>query len=121
MSGLDWMELPAAVRVEIRLGLLEAGLTEEQAGAYLAAAGETVYTRTHGRREVAFLNLAWEDVLAADWLADLSQSHQTLLCGAVNSRPCRCASYYPEINTPLAFLRRCLKEHEENLHGTIDL
>ena len=74
-----------------RIGLLDAGVEGHRIDAYLAAAGNICFTRTHGRREVAFLNRAWEDVLRADWLVDREEHHQLLLGQAVNSHPCRCA------------------------------
>ena len=58
---------------------------------YLQKAGDIDLTRTHGRREVAFLNRAWEDVLALDLCLDTSRQAQPLLDQAVNTRPSRCA------------------------------
>ena len=91
LSPQDWQDLPAVAREEIYLGLLDAGVELCRAEAYLAEAGSICLTRTHGRREVAFLNRAWEDVLRSDWLVDREEHHQLLLGQAVNSRPCRCA------------------------------
>ncbi len=91
LSPMDWMRLEENVHEEVRLGLLDAGISEEQVAAYLKEAGEIQLTRTHGRREVAFLNRAWEDVLSADLLVDLNSSRQPILNHAVNDRPCRCA------------------------------
>ena len=102
----DWSDLDGLVLEEIRLGLEEAGA---DAAAYLTELGRVSRTRTHGRREVAFLNRAWDDVLAADWLTDESAFHQTLLCAAVNERPCHCAAFYPETGTAHDFLLWCLK------------
>ena len=48
-------------------------------------------TRTHGRREVAFLNRAWEDVLKMDLCLDTDSQAQHLLDHAVNTCPSRCA------------------------------
>jgi len=91
LSGQDWSRLTEIVPEEIRLGLLEAGLSEATVEQYLKDAGPIQLTRTHGRREVAFLNRAWEDVLSADLLVDDSTQRQPLLNHAVNSRICRCA------------------------------
>lgn len=109
MTSADWADLPRTAMEEIRLGLLDAGLEPEQVDAYLSAAGEPVRTRTHGRRPVAFLNRAWEDVLSADLLADQSQQRQPLLNSAVNDGLCRCAGFEGQ-DTALAFLRRCFSE-----------
>lgn len=91
LSPSDWSRLEEIVQVEIQLGLLDAGISELQVDAYLKEVGEIRLTRTHGRREVAFLNRAWEDVLSADLLVDQSSFRQSLLNSAVNNRLCRCA------------------------------
>ena len=91
LSFMDWKRLEGIVQEEIRFGLLDAGISELQVDAYLKEAGEIRLTRTHGRREVAFLNRAWEDVLSADLLVDQSSFRQPLLNSAVNNRLCRCA------------------------------
>lgn len=91
LSALDWSRLSEIAQEEIRLALLEAGIAEQQVETYCAEAGAIQLTRTHGRREVAFLNRAWEDVLAADLLVDQSAQRQPMLNHAVNSRLCRCA------------------------------
>ncbi len=64
-----------------------------RAEAYLHRAGGVALTRTHGRREVAFLNRAWEDVLALDLCLDPASQAQPLLDHAVNTRPSRCAGF----------------------------
>ena len=91
LSGQDWSRLEGIVPEEIRFGLLEAGLSESNVEQYIKDAGPIQMTRTHGRREVAFLNRAWEDVLYADLLVDDSTQRQPLLNHAVNSYICRCA------------------------------
>ena len=92
LSGQDWSRLEGIVPEEIRFGLLEAGLSESNVEQYIKDAGGAIQmTRTHGRREVAFLNRAWEDVLSADLLVDDTNQRQPLLNHAVNSQICRCA------------------------------
>lgn len=91
MSLLDWGRLDELVWEEIQYGLLEAGIDNSTVKTYLSVAGTLVRTRTHGRREVAFLNRAWEDVLSSDLLIDQDTHRQPILNHAVNSRPCRCA------------------------------
>ena len=91
MTPFDWSHLADIVAEEIHLGLLDAGLPKETVDLYLSEAGAIQMTRTHGRREVAFLNRAWEDVLSADLLADPDTQRQPLLNHAVNQRLCRCA------------------------------
>ena len=109
LSTMDWNRLEEIVQEELRLGLLDAGIPVEQVAAYLQEAGEIQPTRTHGRREVAFLNRAWEDVLSADLLVDQSSYRQPLLNYAVNDRLCRCAGA-DGIDTALAHLMRYFHE-----------
>ena len=91
LSPMDWRELEKLVIEEIYHGLIDAGIPEEQIAGYMDEVKEVQWTRTHGRREVAFLNRAWEDVLSSDLLVDLENHRQPLLNHAVNNRPCRCA------------------------------
>lgn len=109
MSGAEWADLPVVALEEIRLGLFDAGLSAEQVMRYGREAGEAVLTRTHGRREVAFLNRAWEAAVQADLLVDQSQRRQPGLNHAVNHQMCRCAGF-EGTGTPLEFLQRCLEE-----------
>ena len=73
--------------------LTSAGFSPTQVEAYLQQAGTLKLTRTHGRREVAFLNRAWDDVMALDTCLDTSTQVQPLLDHAVNTRPSRCAGF----------------------------
>jgi hypothetical protein len=112
LSALDWKRLEEIIVEEIRLGLLDAGMPEEQVAEYLQEAGEIQMTRTHGRREVAFLNRAWEDVLSADLLIDTSSHRQPVLNHAVNDRLRRCAGE-DGMDTALAHLERYFQEREQ--------
>ena len=105
LSPMEWRHLPELAEEEIRLGLSDIGIPAGEVNAYLAEAGSVQLTRTHGRREVAFLNRAWEDVLSADLLVDLENSRQPLLNHAVNDRLCRCAGE-AETDTARAHLQR---------------
>ena len=91
LSALDWSRLEYLVFEEIEQGLQNAGIPAEQVKSYLKKTGSIQMTRTHGRREVAFLNRAWEDVLSADLLVDKNSHRQPILNHAVNDRLCRCA------------------------------
>ncbi len=86
-----WADLPALFSQGLCQSLSAAGFAPGQIAGYLAQAGQIALTRTHGRREVAFLNRAWEDVLALDLCLDPGRPDQPLLDHAVNSRPSRCA------------------------------
>ena len=112
LSAMDWSRLGELAAEEIRQGLLDAGIPEPQVTTYLDEADTVQHTRTHGRREVAFLNRAWEDVLSADLLVDQSSYRQPLLNHAVNSRPCRCAGE-DGIDTAYAHFMRYFQEREQ--------
>ena len=90
---LLWADLPAMFCTGLADSLSAAGFTLEQVSAYLKAAGDARLTRTHGRREVAFLNRAWEDVLALDTCLDAASAAQPMLDWAVNARPSRCVGF----------------------------
>ena len=45
------------------------------------------------QREVAFLNRAWEDVLALGICLDTASAAQPMLDWAVNARPSRCVGF----------------------------
>lgn len=90
---LRWADLPGLFREGLRESLAAAGFAQPQAEAYLRRAGDVALTRTHGRREVAFLNRAWEDVLSLDLCLDPASHVQPLLDRAVNARPSRCAGF----------------------------
>lgn len=59
-------DIPGLFRAGLTDSLTAAGLSPARVEGYLEKAGPACLTRTHGRREVAFLNRAWEDVLALD-------------------------------------------------------
>lgn len=90
---LQWADLPGLFRKGLLESLAAAGFSDEQADGYLRQAGAPEITRTHGRREVAFLNRAWEDALALDLCLDTDRQAQPLLDHAVNARPSRCAGF----------------------------
>ena len=115
LSRSDWKRLEDIAWEEVGQGLLEAGIAEERVAAYLQEAGKMQMTRTHGRREVAFLNRAWEDVLSADLLVDQSSCRQPLLNHAVNHRPCRCAGE-EGIDTAQAHLVRYFQNRESTTY-----
>ena len=79
VTPLQWADLPALFREGLLDSLTAAGFSGEQVEDYLRRAGTMDVTRTHGRREVAFLNRAWEDVLASDLCLDTDRQAQPLL------------------------------------------
>ena len=105
VSGLEWARLPDFALEQIRAGLLDAGIPQQTVADYLRAVGVPELTRTHGRREVAFLNRAWDDILSLDYTVDTAAQRQPLLEQAVNSIPCRCAGF-EGLETAKQFLYR---------------
>ena len=93
VTPLQWTDVFGLFREGALESLTAAGFSRIQAEAYLRRAGNLKLTRTHGRREVAFLNRAWEDVLALDWCLDTASQAQPLLDHAVNTRPSRCVGF----------------------------
>ena len=93
VPSLQWKDLPGLFREGLLESLAAAGFSQAQGEEYLRRAGRIEFTRTHGRREVAFLNRAWEDVLAMDLCLDTNRQAQPLLDHAVNTRLGRCAGF----------------------------
>ena len=93
VSLLQWADVPGLFQMGLADSLSIFGFAPKQIDGYLQKAGALHMTRTHGRREVAFLNRAWEDVLALDWCLDTASQAQPLLDHAVNTRPSRCVGF----------------------------
>ena len=93
VGSFEWADLPGLFQTGLFESLTAAGLSPQAIHSCLSRAGGPVLTRTHGRREVAFLNRAWEDVLALDLCLDTASQAQPLLDHAVNARPSRCAGF----------------------------
>ena len=90
LNRLEWERLPDVFLDGLRLSLSAAGFPEETSEK-LCGSELPLFTRTHGRREVAFLNRAWEGVMAAELALDESSQSQPLLDQLVNAKPSRCA------------------------------
>ena len=91
MTVADWEDLSAVAQSGIRRSLSEAGINQPCVSEYMAQAGAPMLTKTHGRREVAFLNRVWDDVMAHDLTVDQRRQAQPLLEQTVNALPCRSA------------------------------
>ena len=89
LNRLEWERLPDVFLDGLRLSLSSAGFPAETTKE-LCSLELPLLTRTHGRREVAFLNRAWEDVIAAELALDESNQSQPLLEQIVNAKPSRC-------------------------------
>ena len=107
MSGAQWNRLPEVFLEGLINSLTNAGIENSLIQRYLQAAGEIELTKTHGRREVAFLNRAWDDVAALDYCIDREQQAQPLIEQSVNNTICNCVGYegYGE---PLVRMRQSL-------------
>lgn len=90
LNYLDWVRLPDVFLDGLRLSLSAAGFAAETTRE-LCGSNPPLFTRTHGRREVAFLNCAWEDVITAELALDESSQSQPLLEQIINAKPSRCA------------------------------
>lgn len=90
LNHLEWERLPEVFPDGLRLSLSAAGFPAE-AIKELCGSELPLFTRTHGRREVAFLNRAWEDVMTVELALDESSQSQPLLEQIVNAKPSRCA------------------------------
>lgn len=113
VTPFQWADIPGLFREGLLESLSAAGFSQEEAEAYFRQAGDTQITRTHGRREVAFLNRAWEDVLTLDLCLDTSRQAQPLLDHAVNTRPGRCAGF-EGLGTGLDRIRDTLNKGKTN-------
>lgn len=91
LSPGQWNGLVSTFLHALQEGLQQAGFANDQIMEYLSRAGAAAYTKTHGRRPVAFLNRAWDDVVAHDYTLDTERQSQPMLNGAVNALPRRCA------------------------------
>ena len=89
LNHLEWECLPDVFLDGLRLSLSAAGFPAEVMKK-LCSSELPLFTRTHGRREVAFLNRAWEDVMAEDLALEESSQSQPLLDRLVNAKPSRC-------------------------------
>ena len=93
VTPLQWTDVSELFREGVLESLTAAGFSRIQSEDYLERAECLKLTRTHGRREVAFLNRAWEDVLAMDLCLDTDHQAQPLLDHAVNTRLSRCVGF----------------------------
>ncbi len=89
LSRPDWECLSDIFREGLEHSLSSAGFPPETAD-LLCGPGQPLFTKTHDRREVAFLNRAWDDVMATELALDESAQSQPLLDQSVNAKPSRC-------------------------------
>ncbi len=93
VTPFQWADITGFFQESLTESLLASGFSQRQIDGYLRQAGAVSITRTHGRREVAFLNRAWDDVLSLDFCLNTDSQAQSLLDHAVNTRPGRCAGF----------------------------
>ena len=89
LNRLEWNRLPDIFREGLEHSLSAAGFPKGSLN-LLCGSIQPLFTKTHGRREVAFLNRAWDDVMTAELALDESTQSQPLLDQIVNAKPCRC-------------------------------
>lgn len=91
VSAAQWGALQNTFIQGLRQSFAAMDISAQITEHYIHIAGESELTKTHGRREVAFLNRAWDDVVALDYTIDAASLFQPLLDYAVNQKPSRCA------------------------------
>lgn len=92
LNSWEWDHLPDVFLNGLRRSLFNAGFSVETAKV-LCGFEVPLLTKTHGRREMAFLNRAWEDVMEAELALDQSSQNQPLLDQIVNAKPSRCVGF----------------------------
>ena len=92
LSRLEWECLPDIFREGLEHSLSAIGFPTDAAN-LLCGSVQPLVTKTHGRREVAFLNRAWDDVMAAELALDENSQGQHLLDQIVNAKPSRCVGF----------------------------
>ena len=93
LTPAEWTDLPNTFLEGMRQSLSAAGIGEQEINDYIACAGACDITKTHGRREVAFLNRAWEDVLRMEYALDTKCREQPFLDSGINAKPSRCVGF----------------------------
>lgn len=93
LTPAERTDLPGTFLDGLRQSLSAAGIGEREIEGYIAHAGDCAITKTHGRREVAFLNRAWEDVLRMEVALDTEGREQPFLDSGVNAKLSRCVGF----------------------------
>ena len=105
MKAVDWKELSTRVEEAIELGMLGEGYTKEQIDSYFNLAGDSVITKTHGRKPVAGLNKAIDYL---NYIADPIDSdclYQQIHCKIINRDICSPMGF-EEYGYPVEFFRK---------------
>ena len=92
LNRLEWDRLPDIFREGLEHSLSAAGFPNGSIN-LLCGSCQPLFTKTHGRREVAFLNRAWDDVITAELALDESTQSQPLLDQIVNAKPSHCVGF----------------------------
>ena len=92
LNRLEWERLPDLFRDGLERSLAAAGFPNGSAN-LLCSSVQPLFTKTHGRLEVAFLNRAWDDVMAAELALDENSQGQYLLEQIVNAKHSRCVGF----------------------------
>lgn len=111
MTPAEWGDLSGILAEEIRAAFVREGFGENAAKACLYQAGPACFSRTHGRREVAFLNRAWDDAAALSGLLLPGEQSQPLLCDELAGVPCRCAGFAEKAPARVHLARALAEKH----------
>ena len=105
LSQADWMALPETFAAQLRFCLEQEGFTQGQVDHYFTLAGQPEITKTHGRRPVAFLNRAVDDLQRLPVTVDTTTQSQPQINHFLNQVICHAAGYQ-EYGTGRGFLQR---------------
>lgn len=101
----DWKRLPELFGTELRRCLADEGFSQGGIDEYFTQAGEMEVTKTHGRRPVAFLNRAVDDLYGIPVSLDGASQQQPQVIHFLNEVICH-AEGYEEYGTGREFLYR---------------
>lgn len=104
-SHAQWGNLAELFAQGLRGSLEAEGLTHAQANAFFEMADVPLFTKTHGRRPVVFLNRAVDDFYALPVGLNDGSLAQPQITRALNELVCHAAGH-EGYGTPRAFLRR---------------
>lgn len=111
MDQDDWESLAERVAEAIGSGLASEGYTKEQIDGYFRLAGPAEITKTHGRKPVAGLNKAIEQLFRIPAALGTRRRFQDFHCKAVNRERYRPAGY-EEYGLPVDYMEEDMRKNK---------
>lgn len=111
MGQGDWESLAERAIEAIASGLASEGYTKEQIDGYFRLAGPVEITKTHGRKPVAGLNKAIDQLFRIPVELGTRQRFQDFHCKAVNREWYRPAGY-EEYGLPVDFMEEDMRKNK---------